>query len=140
MPNYLYNCKACEVEFEELLTQTDEIKKYFDWHPCPVCHERAERIRVNAVSFNFKGGIQGNSGSHDTDYPTLDKAVGRSAEKKWTTIYQRREARNKLRKQTGTNAISQTERGEAPASPNLMHAREQALNIFKNAKSKPDSK
>lgn len=140
MPNYLYNCKACEVEFEELLIQSAEIKEYFTWHPCPICHQRAERVTANAVAFNFKGGTPGNSGSHDVDYPTLDKAVGRSAEKRWGIIHERQEARNKLRRQAGTNAITQTESGEAPASPGLMKAREQALGMFKSAKSKPNNK
>jgi hypothetical protein len=133
VPNYLYYCHPCEVEFEELLIQSDEIKQYRDGgFPCPVCHKPSERIKVNTISFNFKGGTPGNSGSHDIDYPTLDKAVGRSADKKWQGINQRKEARDKVRRESGTNAISQTPDGKnIPADPAVLQTREQALKSCK---------
>lgn len=135
MPNYLYYCNTCEVEFEELLIQSDEIKQYRDGgFPCPVCHSSSERIKVNTISFNFKGGTPGNSGSHDVDYPSLDKCIGRSADKKWQNINQRKEARDKIRKEAGTNAISQTPDGkDVPADPNVLKTREKAIKLYKKA-------
>ena len=134
MPNYLYYCNDCEVEFEELLLHLSDVKEYSDYYPCSVCHGRAERVRVNSFAFNFKGGTPGNSGSHDVDYPSLDKAVGRSADKKWQNINQKKEARDKIRKEAGTNSISQTPDGrDVPANSNTLQTREKALKLYKKA-------
>ena len=132
MPNYLYYCEVCGVEFEELILSQSDIKEYFDHYPCSICHGRAERVRVNTFAFNFKGGTPGNSGVHSDDYPTLDKAVGRSADKKWQNINKKKEARDKLRREIGTNAISQTPDGkDVPTDPGVLQTREQALKSHK---------
>lgn len=138
MPTFEYFCEDCEVEFEELLLKKDEVQEYFDHHPCPNCKGRAERIRVAAFSFKFAGGVNkgagtgvhGNSGVHDLDYPVIDKAVGRSAETKWEAYNERKEARDKVRREAGTNAISQSGDSIAPADRGTIETREKALKLF----------
>jgi len=143
MPTYEYRCEPCNAQFEEILTQTEDVKKYSDWHPCPNCGGRAERI-ASAANFQFSGGVRGtsgvhgNSGVHDLDYPVLDKAVARSAEKKWEIYGKRAEEREKVRKETGAAALA-VEGGEVkPANPENLKVREQALTTFKNVKSSSD--
>ncbi len=138
MPSFEYFCDDCEVEFEELLLKQDEIKEYFDHHPCPNCKQRAERIRVSSFSFKFAGGVNkgagtgvhGNSGVHDLDYPVIDKAVGRSAETKWQAYNERKEARDEVRRKAGTNAISQSGDAISGADAGTLETREKALNLF----------
>lgn len=141
MPIFSYFCDDCEVEFEELLTQSEEIIDYVDWHPCPTCKERAERVRVNSFAFKFAGamtgesGAHGNSGVHDHDYPTLDKAVGRSAETKWTGIKARKAKLDKVRKETGQYAVSTNRAGDVvvPTDKNTILNRQKAINLKKKA-------
>lgn len=138
MPRYEYFCDDCEVEFEELLLSKADAEEYFDHHPCPNCKGRAERIRVSPFSFKFSGsvnqgagsGVHGNSGVHDLDYPVLDKAVGRSAEVKWRLYNHRKEVRDKVRREAGTNAISQSGDVIAGADSATLETREKALNLF----------
>lgn len=131
---YEYYCDACECEFEELFTSSEESKTYFEWHPCPTCKDRAERIKISMVSFKF-GGTPGNSGSHDLDYPVLDKAVGRSAETRWTGYNERKAKRDKIRKDAGTNSVSVTSSGDViPTDSGKLGLREKAYKLLRKAK------
>lgn len=142
MPTFEYFCDDCDAEFEELLLKKEEIQEYFDHHPCPNCKNRAERIRVSSFSFKFAGGVDkgagsgvhGNSGVHDLDYPVVDKAVGRSAEVKWGEYNARKEARDKVRREAGTNAVSQAGDTIAPADASTIRDREKALKLLDKAK------
>jgi hypothetical protein len=122
------------------LTLPEEVKQYSNGHPCPNCGEMAERVRISNFSFSFKGGVRGTSGvhgqsgSHDLDYPTLDKAVGRSAEAKYAEYTRRKEIRDKLRQETGINSISQDGNICVPADPRVMQHREKALTLFNKIK------
>lgn len=142
MPCFEYFCDECDTEFEEILTISTEIEEYFSWHPCPNCRERAERIRVAAVSFNFAGGVSGtsgvhgNSGVHDLDYPVLDKAVGRSSEKKWEVFRQKKAEQDRVRKQSGQVEISVSGNTVAPTDASTIESRKKAMGLFKQAKSK----
>lgn len=145
MPVFEYACQACEVEFEEVLTLQDDIKQYTTWHPCPSCGGQAPRLGISLTNFNFKGGVRGESGvhgqsgSHDLDYPTLDKAVGRSAEKKWDRIRNEKAVREKIRKETGSAALSVESGSLAPANPENLKVRQMALRTFKKMKLAGDS-
>jgi len=142
LPTFEYFCDDCDAEFEELLLKKEEIQEYFDHHPCPNCKNRAERIRVSSFSFKFAGnvnqgagsGVHGNSGVHDLDYPVIDKAVGRSAETKWEGYNQRKAARDKVRKEAGTNAVSQAGDAIAPADAATIRDRGKALALLDKAK------
>lgn len=143
MPTYEYSCDSCEVTFEELLLQREEVERYKDGHPCPGCGQMAKRSPVVPISFTFKApggqtqgsGVHGQSGVHDLDYPALDKAVGRSAAKKWEQYNARKAERDKVRREAGTNNVSVTPEGRAvPADPAVMGLREKALSTFKKVK------
>jgi putative FmdB family regulatory protein len=141
MPAYEYFCKKCEIEFEELLVQQDEIHKYSEWHPCPGCHDRANRI-ISSTNFTFKipggqtqgSGVHGQSGVHDLDYPTVDKAVGRSASKKWEYYNARKAARDKVRRELGTNAVKQIDDTITAVDSKTAKLREQGLKTLRKAK------
>ena len=140
MPVYEYRCEPCGSEFEELLTQLDDVKKYAQWHPCPSCGGRAERLGISVTNFKFAGGVRGesgvhgNSGVHDLDYPSLDKAVGRSSEKKWQRINAQRAEREKIRRESGTNALSKIDGKVAPANPEVLKVREAAISKLEQVK------
>ena len=146
MPTFEYSCQACEILFEELLIQSDEIEKYREWHPCPQCGERSQREAVSMINFAFKApagqtqgsGVHGQSGVHDLDYPKIDKAVGRSAAVKWQQYNQRKADRDKVRKEAGTNAIAMTPEGKPVAADSATsQLREKALKTFSK---RPDKK
>ena len=140
MPVYEYRCSPCESEFEELLTQLDDVKKYAKFHPCPSCGGQADRLGISITNFKFAGGVRGesgvhgNSGVHDLDYPSLDKAVGRSSEKKWARINAQSVEREKVRREAGTNALSKIDGKVAPASPDVMKVREAAITKLEQVK------
>jgi len=132
LPAFRYFCDDCNAEFEEILLQTQEIKEYFEWHPCPDCKGRAERIRINTFSFGFKSNLPvGNTGVHSVDYPMLDIAVGRSADKKRAEGMAKKKNRDDARRKLGTNYISQKADGEIRAvNPKLLENREKGLKLL----------
>jgi putative FmdB family regulatory protein len=121
LPNYEYGCKECNIIFEELLMSREEVAKYAKEHPCPECRRPAPRV-ISRANFQFKVVAEGdptrrgNSGVHDLDYPVLDKAVGRSANRKWKEYNARKEARDRARRELGTNAVSQGPDGRVSAT------------------------
>lgn len=146
MPTFEYSCPTCEILFEELLLQRDEIEKYREWHPCPQCGERGDREAVSIMNFAFKApsgqtqgsGVHGQSGVHDLDYPKLDKAIGRSASVKWQQYGQRKADRDKVRKEAGTNSLTTTPDGKPiPADQTTTYLRDKALRTFSK---RPDKK
>lgn len=141
MPTFEYYCKSCKIIFEELLLLPEDAKKYINSHPCKKCRKNADRIS-SAVNFNFKAppgptqgtGVHGQSGVHDLDYPVLDKAIGRSSEKKWGIYQQRKQLRDKIRREAGTNAIAQIGNKITPMTKQHLEVREKGLKLFKRAK------
>ena len=137
MPIFEYKCVPCNVEFEEALTNSDEIKEFESYYPCPSCGGKATRAGVSITNFTFKGGVRGESGVHgqsgvhDLDYPVLDKAIGRSSAKRWDRINREQAERDKVRKETGAVAISKTVTKEAnilaPASTESVKVREMGV-------------
>lgn len=143
MPVLEYTCQKCEILFEEVLLQTGDIKKYEEWYPCPQCGGRAEREKVSLTNFNFKAprgqtqgsGVHGQSGVHDLDYPRLDKAIGRSANVKWSQYNDRKAARDKVRKESGNNQVSVTPDGKVlPSDVGTKVIREKAMGTFSKVK------
>jgi putative FmdB family regulatory protein len=134
MPIFEYVCSDCEVQFEQLHVLRDDIEAYKDSHPCPSCSNPASRNRVSAFGFKFAGevrgtsGVHGNSGVHDLDYPKLDKAVGRSSEKKWEKARELQGKISKVRKESGSQAVSIGSDGVPVSAPtSLMNNRERIL-------------
>jgi len=117
----------------------EEVEKYAKEHPCPECHKPAPRV-MSRVNFQFKGVAEGdptrkgNSGVHDLDYPVLDKAVGRSANRKWKEYRARKEIRDRVRKELGTNAVSQGPDGHISAiDQKTLAAREMGIKTWRKA-------
>ena len=102
MPKYVFECYYCQLRFERALKMGDHLD-----HPCPECEEAAPRI-IEGFAFQFASGGKdpANSGVHDHDYPTADKIVGRDADERKEFVHNRDLAKNDLRKQAGTNALS----------------------------------
>ncbi len=141
MPSYEYECVPCEATFEELHLSRAEAEKHSKEYPCPGCGKPAHRI-PSASNFAFGGKAgsdptsgRSSSGSHDLDYPTLDKAVGRSANRRWKAYEPRKEARDAVRKETKSVAISDTrDGGFVPTDAATLKAREAGLAMFKKAR------
>lgn len=118
MPTYEYRCPVCEIEFEELLISSDEVREFAKAHPCPNDKSHSCPRIMSPTNFAFKGvsygdprnrnpeTTKGSTGVHDLDYPSLDKVIGRSATRKWKEFGARKAARDKARKELGTTAIS----------------------------------
>lgn len=138
MPVYEYQCDQCEIVFEELFISSAKAKEYFNEHPCPECGENARRV-VSATNFQFKGVAEGdptrkgNSGVHDLDYPTLDKAIGRSANRKWKEYRKEKAARDEARKALGTNTITERDGSVAPVESGVMGLRRQGIKTLRKA-------
>ncbi len=98
-----------------------------------------------SVSFKFAGGVgkgagsgvHGNSGVHDLDYPVLDKAVGRSAEAKWPEYLKRKADRDRVRREAGVNAVSQSGDTIVPLDQSSAQNREKAMTLYGKALSSP---
>ncbi len=80
MPIYVYKCKKCGYEFEELRSMTDGNRA-----TCPKCGGEALRILAGSVGLVFKG-----KGFYSTDYkgktsstssPVKDKSNKKKEEK-----------------------------------------------------------
>jgi len=105
MPKYVFECPECVVRFERVL-KMDAHSSY----ECPSCHDPAPRVLdgVALGTFSFAkpdGAAPANTGVHDNDYPTADKAVGRSATDRWAQYDEREKVKNEARKQGQTHAL-----------------------------------
>lgn len=134
MPTFEFCCDNCGVLFEETFIDPDETKKYREEYPCIQCDRMARRV-MSATNFQFKG-VPGQSGSHDLDYPILDKAVGRSAANKWQRFYKEKERRDKVRQDSGQHAVTQIGDSITPTPASNLKIREHYIKKFNEAKSK----
>lgn len=133
MPVYEYQCEACNIQFEELFSSREDVNKYQQSCPCSNCGAPSKRV-PSIINHSFKETPGRTSGSHDLDYPILDKAVGRSAEKKWAKYRKRKEDRDKIRKEHNTNALTISGNKVAPTSPDKMVLRDKAIKTFNKAR------
>jgi putative FmdB family regulatory protein len=100
VPNYTFECPTCDLRF----TRTLKMDNYTTF-ACPNCSEMAARV-LEGFAFQFEqAGEPGNSGVHDHDYPTADKAVGRSANERWALLRDRDKVKNEARRVGGTHAL-----------------------------------
>ncbi len=140
MPVYEYHCLKCKMIFEELILFKSDISKYSKEHGCGKCGSICKRV-PSASNFQFKGlsegdpTNQGNSGIHDLDYPSLDKAIGRSANRKWKAYSKKKEEHDRVRRESGSIEISVDSSGNVfPTDTETLKIRKKALSIFKKAK------
>jgi putative FmdB family regulatory protein len=101
MPQYTFECPVCDVRFTRVLKMENHLS-----HECPSCKEPAPRV-LEGFGFQFAqaGTAPANSGVHDHDYPTADKAVGRSADARWSVFAEREKVKAAARQQGGTHAL-----------------------------------
>lgn len=129
MPKYEFECPICNIRFERTLKLGD--------HPtyeCPECHDSAPLV-LSEFGFSFsEGSSVANSGVHDHDYPTADKAVGRSSKKRWEHLEKRNEVKEKARKQGKTPAlIRHTGEGFIDYEPMSAQGRDARRKLVKEA-------
>ena len=141
MPVYEYHCLKCMMIFEELILFKSDISKYSNEHECGKCKSMCKRV-PSASNFQFKGlsegdpSRKGNSGIHDLDYPSLDKAIGRSSNRKWKAYGKMNEQHNRVRRESGSVEISVDSSGNVfPTDTETLKIRRRALGLFKKAKS-----
>lgn len=99
--DYNYQCwqsdGGCGTKFsvEHLTGKAPEI------YPCPLCGKDAKK---KYEGFSIVHGKTMDKGS------SVDVAIGRSAEERWGKIHERKAARDRFRRETGTQALSITEK------------------------------
>lgn len=102
MPKYSFECQVCQTRFDRTLKMGE-----YPLYACPSCREDAPRI-FTGFGFGFVtpgAKAPGNSGVHDQDYPSADKAVGRSAEARWSEYRERDKVKKKVRETSGSSAL-----------------------------------
>ncbi len=104
MPKYAYYCEPCNLIFERTL------KMGLNPHyTCPECQEKAPR-EWDGEDFGLQFAAPpdrhpADSGVHHQDYPTADRAVGASAEKRWLTYEEKKAVKAKARREGQTHAL-----------------------------------
>jgi hypothetical protein len=101
MPRYAFECSACVLRFERNL----RVENYVSY-PCPNCRASAPLV-PSGFDFAFAqgSGAPANSGVHDHDYPSADKAIGRNASERWEHIQARETVKKQARAQGETHAL-----------------------------------
>lgn len=103
MPVYEFECQECTLRFKRTLKMDEHTS-----HPCPKCAADAPRLWEGFGGHQFAPGgtAVANSGVHDHDYPTADKAVGRNSEQRWDEIEAREKVKQAVREGGGTRALA----------------------------------
>lgn len=107
MPKYIFECQ-CGLRFDRTLKMG-----LHPTHGCPSCREEAPRI-FSGVDFGFAfaanaNAVSPNTGVHDLDHPSADKAVGRSADNRWQTYHNRASIKDKVRKVAGVQQLARVD-------------------------------
>lgn len=101
MPKYSFECAGCELLFERTL----RVGKH-ESYPCPECSQGAPLVMSGfGFAFGAGSGATANSGVHADDYPTADRAVGRSADERWAHIHARERVKRAAREKGDTHAL-----------------------------------
>ena len=90
MPIYEYQCQSCGAYHEVICSMSarkDEIE-------CPRCKGLAEQV-ISACAVMTSGMSQ----------MTQDVAIGKDADQRWSRIYAKREARDKIRREAGKTGL-----------------------------------
>lgn len=102
MPRYTFECQRCTLRFTRTLKMDEH-----PTHSCPSCKDEQAPRLFEGFGFGFAPGKgdDANSGVHDHDYPSADKAVGRSAEQRWTEYRERDKVKKQARQMGNTQAL-----------------------------------
>jgi len=139
MPKYTFECQ-CGLRFDRVLKMEEH-----PTHGCPACHEEAPRL-LSGVGFGFAfaanvNTVSPNTGVHDLDYPSADKAVGRSADNRWQTYHDRASVKDKVRKVAGVQQLARVD-GEGytdytSMTPSQRGARKNLVKLATDLKVRP---
>jgi putative FmdB family regulatory protein len=132
MPIFKYTCKNCNLSFDKLLPKIGGEPQT----ECINCGKMADK-QVSVSNFEFSGKT-GNSGVHDLDYPGIDKAVGRSAEKRWTAMKDRQKVAVSAIDEYKTNKlakvpVAEDEHTYIGLNKNGVESREKSFKTYHNA-------
>jgi putative FmdB family regulatory protein len=106
MPTYEYLCEKCNVVREHV----SHIEQRPESLPCPKCGKPAYQAVLTAPAVATSGMSQA----------PLDVVIGRDAEARWSDIRRRQEDRDKVRRESGKEAVQMTGRNEfKPIDGNL---------------------
>ncbi len=104
MPKFVFECAACQMQFERTLKMGEHPD-----HPCPSCQAPAPRVWMGqGFGFDFSAqatGAPANTGVTKHDYPTADQAVGSSADARWREYKAREQVKGKVRQVGGDRAL-----------------------------------
>lgn len=102
MPIYEFSCAICRLQFKRNLKIAEHLQ-----HDCPRCHSDADRVwsGIGGHKFGSSSSSVANTGVHTDDYPTADRAVGKSAEERWNTIVEREKVKKAARATNDSRAL-----------------------------------
>lgn len=93
MPKYIYYCSKCDLKFEK----TYKIEDYKKPTDCPNCGNLAEKVITAPYHIM----------SESKKIPKeIDLAIGKDAEKRWLDYEDRKNKKEKVKKQYGTEKLS----------------------------------
>jgi putative FmdB family regulatory protein len=96
MPRFDFQCEHCGLLFEKLF-QKSEVS---DTAPCLKCSKDSQRL-LPQVGFSFGSGkTVGNTGVDSLD-SSIDKAVGRDADKRWESVKVRDHYKREVQRDNG---------------------------------------
>ena len=122
MARYDYQCqdKACGFVHEVVQSMHERRP---EWKKCPACGGRAVQVILQAPAVSRQG----------SDNAPFDVAVGRDAALRWEGIRERQAKRDRLRKETGTEALTMTGFNDFKPLPGSQ------LTLVKGVKAKADT-
>ena len=94
MPIYDFKCNDCELKFEKSLKIAESKET-----TCPVCN------KTTSIKLPSKG-VMGKVGEVTSIPKDIDLAVGKSSEERWAAYEERKQAKDKVRKDSDTNLIT----------------------------------
>lgn len=102
MPTYEFSCATCRLQFKRSLKIGEHLQ-----HECPRCLSDADRVwsSIGGHKFGSSEGAVANTGVHADDYPTADRAVGKSAEERWGVIVEREKVKKSVRATNDSRAL-----------------------------------
>ena len=101
--DYEYQCWKSEGGCGRLFSVEHLVGEAPETYACPVCGMTAKHKVAGFAIVHGKSTTKGAS---------LDVAIGRSADEKWNRVHDRKATRDKIRKDSGTQALTATGRDE----------------------------
>lgn len=103
MAKYKYRCTnpECQVELEHVQSMSQPLPKVFH---CTKCGTEAEFVVQGAPAFARS--------TETVSKAPIDAVIGADAEKRWARLRERQAVRNKVRKETGEQALTAIGRDE----------------------------